>query len=294
MGLINFDKIPNHIISGQTEEEIPSLIYESIDSELTTDCFDENDNEVFDRPAHPLNRFAQVSNVAEINKQTTPMNTKKRNKWADKMFSEWCWVRQSKSISIHSLNDYELNEYISQFIHETRKKNGDRYPPRTLVNIIAGLQSMINENIIDGSKKVNFFRGDAFAKITSSLDAAMKISTKNGLGLSKKPAEVMISHTEEKQLWEKALGDDEPTKLLHTLFYLNGVHFALWGGEEHAELTIDQFEISTRIENRCLIHREKQSKTFKGGLKDLQQKPKEVIHFETTKTKQSHIQLHLK
>ena len=66
MGLINFDKIPNHIISGQTEEEIQSLIYESIDSELTTECFDdyltthnENDIEVFDRPAPPLNRFAQ-------------------------------------------------------------------------------------------------------------------------------------------------------------------------------------------------------------------------------------------
>lgn len=123
MGLINFDKIPNNMISGQTEEEIQSLINESIDSDFTNDFFDD---ETFERPTSSHNRFAQVSNVTEINKQTTPMNTKKRNKWADKMFSEWCLVRLSKSISIHSLNDNELNEYISQFIHETRKKNGDR------------------------------------------------------------------------------------------------------------------------------------------------------------------------
>ena len=44
---------------------------------------------------------------------------------------------------------------------------------------------------------------------------------------------------------------------------------------------------------QCLIYKEKQPKAYKGGLKDLKHKPKEVIHFHTNEenNKRNHIEL---
>ena len=52
---------------------------------------------------------------------------------------------------------------------------------------------------------------------------------------------------------EEMFGSETPEKLMDTLFYLNGIHFALRGGEEDSMLIMDQFRMEHRYEKKCLI-----------------------------------------
>ena len=49
-----------------------------------------------------------------------------------------------------------------------------------------------------------------------------------------------ISVSEEEKMWELGiLGDDTPEKLIDTILYLNGVHFALRAANEHKSLKVN-------------------------------------------------------
>ena len=92
----------------------------------------------------------------------------------------------------------------------------------------------------------------------------MKSAALNGVGIVKNHAAVIEMHEEEKIWNSEALGDDSPVKLLKALFYLNGLHFAIRGGVEHRNLTMDQFKLD---ENRSKIHfHEGTTKNYQGGL----------------------------
>ena len=103
-----------------------------------------------------------------------------------------------------------------------------------------------------------------------------------------------ITVDDEKQLWTHVLGSDTPEKLQQTLFYLNGVHFALRGGDEQCYLTISQFELTERSGKQCLVHRERVSKNNQGGLNNIRNSPKEVVHFENADSTRCHVALYKK
>jgi hypothetical protein len=93
------------------------------------------------------------------------------------------------------------------------------------------------------SRGVNLFHDGLFNSVIIALDASMRLSTQNGVGVSRKSAE-FISVEEEETLWEKGcLGSTSPNQLRNTLFYLNGIHFGLRGGEEQSNLLISQFTV---------------------------------------------------
>jgi hypothetical protein len=281
-GLLDFSKIDRNMISGLTETQIQEVI-DDYDSPSFDDYtfLDDLLNVELSPPINPStsSRFAApLSNneIVELNNSVMSKNTIKRNKWCLKLFEEWQSLRSQSSVNLCEMNNEDLNVNVSSFIHEVRKKNKERYPAASLVSIVAGLQCNINRTT---NRNVDFFKGDQFTFITQSLDAAMKISTKDGAGLNRKSAEV-ISQYDEDKLWQKVLGDSTPEKLLDTLFYLNGLHFALRGGEEHCSLHINQFQISERSGKKCIIYKECVSKNFKGGLKNIRHTPKEVVHFQ--------------
>jgi len=148
-------------------------------------------------------RFANYSQqeLNELNKSVTNKNTKKRNKWANKIFESWRKERLDYvNSNICDLSDDALCQLMTKFIHEVRKSNGERYPGRSLVSIVAGIQSHISL-----TRKVDFFRDEKFSAVTVSLDSSMRISTESGASLKSKSADV-ISENEEKILWNHAMG----------------------------------------------------------------------------------------
>ena len=108
-------------------------------------------------------------------------------------------------------------------------------------------------------------------QLQTTLDNAMKDIAKNGVGLHVRQAKI-ISFDDEEKLWNSGvLGSDTPTKLLQTLFYQLGLHFALRGGREHRELRSgqsSQITVHTDSERGYFLqYCQDTSKTDQGGLK---------------------------
>ena len=232
------------------------------------------------------NRFAQPVSDETLKRMkviSKPANTQNRNGWALRQFNEWktnimnlktepefpennfvCWDKES------------LNYWLAKFITETRKKDGTRYLRNSLVSLIAGLQQVLHFN----DNRVDFFRGMEFINLRECLDASMIESTKENVGRQERKSDT-ISNNEEDILWEKKqLGKEDPAQLMQTLFYLNGINFAIRGGKEHSDLLIEQFRIEMREGLKALVYQEGVIKTFKGGLNQRRSKSKVKVHFE--------------
>ena len=270
--LIDFNNVPGGIISGKSGSEIEIIARASTSSNGAT-------NRETSRFALPISD----KEMEDIKKSAKPSNTIRRNKWALNVFYKWKENRTPlenekdlPQIDIIHWTQENLNYWIAKFIMECRKEDGSRYPRNSLVSLIAGLQQSLREN----GHTIDFFKNDNFGHLRSCLDAAMKISTQNNIGVHVNQSEV-ISQSEEEHLWMNGLlGDRNPTQLTHTLFYMNGVNFAIRGGKEHADLSISQFRVEHCEGRKVLIYNEGVTKTYQGGLNQRRLKPVEKMHFE--------------
>ena len=72
------------------------------------------------------------------------------NNWAASNFEEWQRNNGRNPGSeirrdiLGSMDCHELDEVLSTFIVETRKENGEKYPPRTLYQLLSGLHRYFN------------------------------------------------------------------------------------------------------------------------------------------------------
>ena len=75
--------------------------------------------------------------------------------------------------SIDSLSDQSLNHWLTRFILEVRKQDGNDYPPNTLHHITAGLMRNLRWS---GRAQIDIFKDATctFVKFRSLLDAEMK------------------------------------------------------------------------------------------------------------------------
>ena len=175
----------------------------------------------------------------------------------------------------------ELNYWLSKFVLETRKADGDNYPPDTLYVICSGLQRFIRET----RPEINLFKDPAFTGFQCTLDSEMKRLWSLGLGVKKKQAEP-ITVEEENLLWDKVLlGEENPQALLDTILFLCEIHFALRSGEEHRSLQLSQFELVVPEEGYAyLIYTENFSKNNQGVLQHRKVKPKCVTCYVNEKS----------
>ena len=84
--------------------------------------------------------------MIELASRSIPENTKKKAMWAYRMFEAWRnWRRRS---DVHKMPVVDLNEVLSQFIAEVRKDGGERYPGKTLCEIISSFQKYLEINLL--------------------------------------------------------------------------------------------------------------------------------------------------
>lgn len=98
-------------------------------------------------------RFKAASDEKEVENLTkgyVPQNTKKSTAWAIKVFNEWRCSRDQESppCDLLTIGDVQkLNYWIPRFVNEARRSDGCPYPPRTVNQLLAGLQRfMLSEN----------------------------------------------------------------------------------------------------------------------------------------------------
>lgn len=289
---LDFSLFPNETISGLTLPEINAHLQESISTPQT--MITDVSSEIFqENTSSSPQRFAQALSDDELQKlrdSCVPDGTKNRNKWAIGLYEKWQNKRRitdqdnamlsipTKS-EILTATEEQLDYWFAKFICEVRKMNGEMYPRDTLIGIVAGINAHCSAN----GRQLNLFTDKRFDFFRSNLDAACIQSSRSGASCSRKQADV-ISEEEEELLWSKgALGGDNPTALIHTLLYLNGLHFALRSGKEHRDLSIEQITVippSSTQEHYVIKYKEKTSKTNNGGLKHRKVEPKEVTHID--------------
>ena len=126
--------------------------------------------------------------------------------WVVKIWSEWARARNAKLLSSEksfssnscSLFLFKLNFWISRFVLEIHKKDGEPYPPNTLNQIICSFQCNLREtDRADG----NLFMNTALHDFCSALDGEMKWLNAIGNYVSKQQAQP-VTVEQANRLWE--------------------------------------------------------------------------------------------
>lgn len=113
------------------------------------------------------------------------------------------------------MSNESLNLALKFFILEVRNKSGKEYYPNTIYELIISLQHYLRAN----KRFVSFLDDTEFNTMREVLDAKMKSLSKQGIGLTRRQADI-ISIDQENIMWQKGmLGTDSPKRLLDTLLY---------------------------------------------------------------------------
>ena len=177
---------------------------------------------------HPHNieplskRFRTLSNeeLENISKPFVPKNTETSTRWALENFH--CWLKHRNSTAkededkcpvtlLEDMDSEQLNKWLSAYVAETRKVNGEPYPPSTLQSLLSGL--LRHMRAIDEKRAPNIFaKGNpAFKQLHCIMDAVYKQLRSDGIGAETHSAQP-FSKEDENQLWEQ--GVDSPHALL--------------------------------------------------------------------------------
>ena len=221
-------------------------------------------------------RFADPVSEKEILdmiKSAVPQSTKLSTTWSANIWQDWLEYRQSKGDEdvpppLVGINNDQLGYWLPRFVLEVQNKKGSEYIGSTIYALCAGIQRFVREDRVASNKvTVDIFKDSNFAYFQSALNSKLIDLHSKGIGTTTKQAEV-ISNQLEEQLWEKKiLGDDTPEKLLHTLVYLFGLHFALRSGREHRNIRPDMLKVIESDGSRpYLLYTESGLKNHSGGL----------------------------
>ena len=269
-------KRKRHDVSNEVtkEEEIQEETFEPCGKMPKVD-----DRFLFDVTLDDLNKFKEGD---------CPVNTAKNTMWALRNFQEWRVARNEACPNdlcpgniLCSDNKEDLCDWLCKFVTETRKSDGAEYTPRSLYLLLSGLQRHIRQV---KSEEINIFQDTPFKPLKNVCNSIFKKLHAKGIGTELKATPV-ISINEEEKLWEKKILDlDSPMGLLRAVFFYNGKHFCLRGGQEQRQLKLSQFvRETTMVDGKrlgCYTYTEFGSKNHQGGFNSLNVKNKVVKQYE--------------
>ena len=232
------------------------------------------------------NRFANPTtkeDLAAARISSVPKKTQDDMAYCMRIWNQWKSYRLELGVStentpITTLSKSSLDEEMSHFVLEVRKRDGNEYPPNTLYHIICGIMRHLRNN---GQPNLDFFKDSMFANFRMILDAEMKRLQGKGLGSKRKQAEPLSDEDEEKLWTSGQLGGHCPQALVDTMLFMCGTYFALRSGQEHRALRFcpSQIELIEEEGQRSFLrYTEDVSKNHQGGLKGRKQRPKIVTH----------------
>ncbi len=244
-------------------------------------------------------RFASaVSDVdmAVMSKGYVPPNTQKNTDWAMNCFREWRSAR-NKEIPVGDerrcpedlleKGDIEkLNDWISRFVAEVRNKKGERYPPRSIHQILAGLQRYMVDKNPTSPKFLNKAE-TCFREIRGTCDSVYRDLRSKGIGAEVRHAP-LITPEEEEKLWVSGvLSIKDPKALQRAVFFYIGKCFCIPCGQEQRNLGPSNFKWIAKPNDdpHCVVYIEHGSKNRSGGLSDLRV---ETRNFHATPFQKAH------
>ena len=188
-----------------------------------------------------------------------PPNTIKKTEWAKNLYNYW---RRSAQVNadeeecnimkkdLLALSDDEILLLFPKFIMSVRRKDNAEYKGDTIFSIISAIQKYYEIN----GRTVSLLSDPKFSSLRNVISNTMREKVQQGVGLFRKKAEV-ISVEIENSLWENGiLGCHDPETLLHTVFWIIGINFGLRGGQEHRDLSMENFRLEKNTEWRTSAH----------------------------------------
>ena len=134
-------------------------------------------------------------------------------------------------------------------MNEVRNKKGEKYPPRTIYQLLCGIQRVILETSLD-FPKICDERSTQYRDLHRTCDTVFRKLHSDGVGTSVRHAEPILPEEEDK-LWSTVgvLSTNDPILLQRAAFYI-GKHFCVRGGDEQRKSKPSQF--FTLIPDRSL------------------------------------------
>ena len=173
------------------------------------------------------------------------------------------------------MEEKNINKLMSRFVQEVKRKDGNPYPPSTLVRLVSGIQQYLREN---GRAAVSFFdeKDATYDILRKSVDAKMKTLAKEGIGCRIKQAQPITPEMEH-LLWQNnTLGRLTGESLTNTVFWYSCKMFSLRAADEHRKLDVSQFTIGTDINGKFLRFTGRTCKNWQGGLHHLKLTAKDL------------------
>ena len=164
------------------------------------------------------------------------------------------------------------NFWLPRFIREVRRGDGEPYPPKTIHQLLAGMQRhMLQSNCC--LPKFLDWSNPLFRPIHGACDFIFHELHSKGVGVYVRHTPI-ISNEEEQKLWELGiLGVDSSKSLEQTVFYYIGKRYCIRGGEER-QLGPSNFVRSYHRD--CFTYIEHGSKNYSGRTKDFRYENKKV------------------
>ena len=189
-------------------------------------------------------------NLDEYQKPFCPENTKVNTRWAVKNFTDWQLDYNRRHaedrcpdgiLLTDSARDLAL--WLQKYTVSTRKKDGQKYPPKTVYLLLCGLQRYMKEQ---KKHAFNLFDHEhpEFKFLINTCDNYFRELRSEGVGAESQATEVLTREDEEKLWATGVLSVDTPKGLLNAVFFYNGKNFLLRGGAEHRNLKFSQLSRS--------------------------------------------------
>ncbi len=220
------------------------------------------------------------SEMSVISKGFVLPNTLKSTAWAVGVFLEWRAERNRKAALTPETGSREecpedlldnpdtqkLNYWLSRFVTEVRRQDGQPYPPRSVHQILAGLQRKMLEKQPDAPKLLDS-KEPAFSVLHRTCDTVYRNLHSQGIGTAVRHTPTFTPEEESKLRTTDTIGCTTPKNLQRVVFFFIGKRFCVRGGEEQRRLGPSQF---LRTEDPdCYTYIEHGSKNRSGGLAQL-------------------------
>ena len=175
-----------------------------------------------------------------------------------------------------------ISKWLGLFAIEVRRQDGKEYPPRTIHQLLLGLQRHMQLNGPD--KAINLFGDPEFSTLKNVCDSHFRDLHSSGIGTETKQTPV-LEQADVDKLWETGVINlSTPQGLSNAVFFYNGKNFCLRGGQEHRDLKFSQIKRKTVNVNGCIKvcyeYTEHGSKNRSGGIKQLRLENKVVVQYE--------------
>ena len=184
--------------------------------------------------------------MSEVCKGYVLQNTDKATTWAMRIFKAWRIERNKVATDkcpdnlLESPDIHNLNRWLSRFVVECRREDGNPYPPSSISSILAGLYRY-SRNRCNAGSCPNFmnWKDPNFRELTGALQVRFRQLRGEGVGAQVIHAPVVT------MLWgSKVIGDHTLLALQRAVFFYVGKAFCLRGGRRATEikaLTISSF-----------------------------------------------------